>query len=352
LEWAVLDKLAAQMHKQDATRQRARELELQQRLREDLGRQMADTKIKEDRVKQMDHDFLKAQTDANEKWQQDESAKEEKQKEKLRVQKEERQLQLVEVQERRDQEKTKLKQEDQEMMERIQTDMEVEKKRVEDRWAAKRDQQKKALALSNESIHIKNSAQKEQEEQEKKAYHEYHRAQELREREKQEKKDAEEAQRIKRESVGAARAEIEKHKEQQAHAKSAKERQAKDASDVQREETNQKMLADQRLHTQAYLLQQMRDKQTIKQVEVEKMRKIRQDAESDSKIFHKSEITRGNEKRGRNMEHRAQLERQIEKKMATQGPAKNSEVMSEVELRLNRNLLERVNQALSEITEV
>merc|ERR1712151_970329 len=54
LEWSVLDKLAAQMQKQDAMRQREREVDLQNKLREDLNRQVEDSRVKLEREKAED----------------------------------------------------------------------------------------------------------------------------------------------------------------------------------------------------------------------------------------------------------------------------------------------------------
>merc|ERR1712187_921641 len=317
----------------------------------DLNRQVEDARVKSDRVKDEDQKFFEDQIHDLEKWRVREDEKEASRKEHLRVQKEERDRQLKEQHARRDEEKIRQHDEAQELKQRISQELRSERERVENLLVSRREQKKRALEVSSESAKIRETAQKNQAEAEDRAVQQYQNLREQREQQALQKKKTEEGQRTLRESAGMKRAEVEKAKENEAIAKAAAERAAKDMHDVQRERAKEERLAKQRLDTQAYLLQQMRDKHNVKQAEKDQCKQQRMAQEVDAQDFTSGEKQRGHEKRLRNMEHKMELERQIATKMASVGPVQSGEAMSEVELRLNKNLLERVNQALTELTQ-
>jgi len=319
LEWAVLDKLAARMHKQDASRNRAREVELQHRFREDLTRQVADVSLKHERERMEERKFHEDQVASYQQWQAEEHAKGMMQKEKLRIQKEERDRQVEELEARRKMEKQREQSEAHKLTEKLQDEMLLEKRRVEQRAAARRDEIQKALEVSNASAQMRDDVKREQATKELKSVEEYRRLQQVREKEAMQRKESEEGKRNIRESAGAEVFEFMKAKQDGAAAKVAAERHARDNEASKAELEHQRRLKEQRVETQAYLLQQMREKQNVKQAERESRTRLRVEQETDAKAFHSSMERQGYDQRVRNMQHKAELERQIASKMAAMG---------------------------------
>merc|ERR1712151_770568 len=107
------------------------------------------------------------------------------------------------------------------------------------------------------------------------------------------------------------------------------------------EEEQEKLrrLAEQRFQTQSYLLEQMREKQETKLVDQDRRRQQRLLQEGDAKQFLEEEQRKANDQHLLHLEHRAQLERQMAARCVAKGP--NKELMSDVEVQLNRQLLDR-----------
>jgi len=354
LEWAVLDKLAAQMHKQDTAKQRTRDAELQGRLREDLQKQIIDVQVKHDREKEQERQFHEMQVESFNQWQKSEIEKTVGKREKGLAQKQEQDLQIKELQEKKRAEKEEADREAKELVAKLAGETDLERKRVEERWAAQRDMARKALDVSSVCTKEKKDKEKEQLHLENERTENHQRLQTEREQQARERKEAERRQILARESVGAENFAQEKKKQDEAALKATTERRDKELRAIRIEEENQSRLAKQKFETQAYLLQQMDAKKSAKQDELQRRNDHRQKQEQDAEAFQQNEWLRDQDKRGRNIEHRAQLERQITLKMGkgcAPGQKPAGAVMSEVELRLNKNLLERVNMALSEISE-
>merc|ERR1712187_835828 len=75
LDWSVLDKLAAQLHKQDAARQKQNQAELQQKLKADLEKQIEDNKVRKERERIEDNKHLTAEKEFTQNWKESEAAK-------------------------------------------------------------------------------------------------------------------------------------------------------------------------------------------------------------------------------------------------------------------------------------
>merc|ERR1712176_833436 len=100
-EWSVLDRFAAQQHKQDQTRQRQRGQELQQRLRHDLEKQIADARLKKEREREQETQFHKMQLDDCSTWAEQEQKREAARQQRLEVERCERRAQIASDRERR-----------------------------------------------------------------------------------------------------------------------------------------------------------------------------------------------------------------------------------------------------------
>lgn len=349
LEWAVLDKLSAHMHKQDAARQRQQEAEVQQRLREDLRKQVLDAQLKEQRTKEEELKYHQEQLDATARFMEEEGAKKNAAREKRRIENEARARQIEEVQARRGKEQQREREEAEELQQRMCVDLEKERQRVEDVYQTRRDQQKQALLVSSEAAEYRQRQAREKEDADNASVERYEQLREARELNARRQKELQSGRRQLVETKVAELTGQQTAKYQEAESRTAAEQKAKNDALARHDEQTKRRLEEKRIETQAFLLSQMQDKQRRKQAEKQRCLKLRREQEVDAEEFVSAEQQRGQDKRLRNVEHRAELERQIASKMATVGVSKTSEVMSEVELRLNRTLLEKVNKALSEI---
>jgi len=342
LEWAVLDKLADQLHRQDASTQKQKELELQQRLRNDLDKQIADTKLKKNREREEDRKFHESQVDAIQKWHEQESAKEKARKDRLRVVARERDVQLELNRKRRDEEKQRLQQEAQKMQDDIERGMDSDRRLAEKKLHQRRQQIQKALEMSSESAKMREDMLRQQRQQEEQSVEEYQLKKEQRQQQVQESKDKDISRRNVLESVAQERAAVEKRLEDEAVAKAKAQRAAKDKAAIEKERANQDRLTKQRLDTQAYLLSQMKEKQSIKAAEKERKREVRQTLETSTRDLEAEELRRVEDKKVQHLRHKVELEKQIAERAAI-GPPKD--VLSDAELKINKKLLQSLGQA-------
>merc|ERR1712072_1194070 len=130
-------------------------------------------------------------------------------------------------------------------------------------------------------------------------------------------------------------------KSRMTEAKAAKERKEKDCRDIENEKKKEDRLKNERLETQKYLFEQMQAKAKVKEKAKEERKTLGSALEVDARKYFDKEDARISAQKQRAMEHRAELERQIAAKNAI--PAKK-DTMSNSELAMNRNLLERVER--------
>eukprot|EP00929_Paragymnodinium_shiwhaense_P120147 TRINITY_DN92040_c0_g1_i1.p1 TRINITY_DN92040_c0_g1~~TRINITY_DN92040_c0_g1_i1.p1 ORF type:complete len:545 (+),score=198.57 TRINITY_DN92040_c0_g1_i1:72-1706(+) len=349
LEWAVLDKLAAQMHKQDAAKQRLREVEVQKKLRDDLARQVDDVRLKREREQEDEKKYFEFQMAQEQRRAEQDAMKTDVEKEKVRVQMAARQIQIHEIRQRQEAEQKKASEEAQKLHAKIRQEEEMERKRVDDVWHMRRAQAMKALEMSNESAKLRQDRVHEQKKKDDESLGRYQQMQEERKKQAQERDDVAKAKREQMETKGLAVAAKAQANHDRLLARNAADRKAKEARDARIEEEHRQKLADQKLETQAYLLSQMREKQSKKHAEKVRLQEMRMQQEEDAKAYEALEYNREHEKRQRNVKHCSELQRQIEGKMSNAMQKRSGEVMSEVELRINKSLLERVNRALENI---
>merc|ERR1712032_1261988 len=105
----------------------------------------------------------------------------------------------------------------------------------------------------------------------------------------------------------------------------------------------QKLRKD-RVDTQTHQIDQMREKQEARERELEQKRSIAQQIESDVIEFEREQQGRHHAARQRNLQFRMELEKQIQAKEALQVAKKDG--MNDIELRINRRLLENAQQIL------
>merc|ERR1719263_1375706 len=93
-DWSKLDEYASYLHEQDALRQKAGVLAMQQKLRLDLDRQVADQRMKKQRQREEELKYFMNQLVEVEQWKEMERAKAEEPKHKAHKEKKDRDEQL------------------------------------------------------------------------------------------------------------------------------------------------------------------------------------------------------------------------------------------------------------------
>merc|ERR1719161_1955741 len=138
MDWTKLDEYAAYLHEQDALRQKAGVLAMQQKLRLDLDRQVADQRMKKQRQREEESKYFMNQLVEVEQWKEMERAKAEELKVKAHKEKRDRDEQLHYERMLKDEEVSRKKEEEAALVEKIAREMEMEKERME----LRRQQQK------------------------------------------------------------------------------------------------------------------------------------------------------------------------------------------------------------------
>merc|ERR1719478_2092308 len=111
--------------------------------------------------------------------------------------------------------------------------------------------------------------------------------------------------------TAATRQKAEKQKQDETEAKAVRERQEKDARDIEKEKRSSDKLKNERLECQKYLFEQMQKKAEVKEKKKEERKMMGAALEVDARKFFDNEVTRTSAQRQRALEHRAELERQI-----------------------------------------
>jgi len=228
------------------------------------------------------------------------------------------------------------------MQDDIERGMDSDRRLAEKKLHQRRQQIQKALEMSSESAKMREDMLRQQRQQEEQSVEEYQLKKEQRQQQVQESKDKDISRRNVLESVAQERAAVEKRLEDEAVAKAKAQRAAKDKAAIEKERANQDRLTKQRLDTQAYLLSQMKEKQSIKAAEKERKREVRQTLETSTRDLEAEELRRVEDKKVQHLRHKVELEKQIAERAAI-GPPKD--VLSDAELKINKKLLQSLGQA-------
>merc|ERR1719262_1953005 len=145
-DWSKLDEYASYLHEQDALRQKAGVLAMQQKLRLDLDRQVADQRMKKQRQREEEQKYYMNQLVEVEQWKEMERAKAEELKHKAHKEKKDRDEQLQYERMLKDDERQRKKDEEAQLVEKIAREMELEKERMEMRRQQQKDAMKKVFA--------------------------------------------------------------------------------------------------------------------------------------------------------------------------------------------------------------
>merc|ERR1712139_659032 len=265
----------------------------------------------------------------------------------LAIQKD-RDRQMASINARREKEKELAKQEAEELVLKVKKEDEQDKLETEQRRLMRKERVQKALQDSCAAAAQKEEALKNQIDREDQSMEDYR--QRVIARDKKCQEDVWQKVVVRRqmlESAAATRYMAEQQRQDETETKAARERAAKDAKDIETEKAKAERLKKMRLDTQKYLFEQMHRKTEVKEKAKEEKKILGSILEVDARKHGDLEASRGATQRQRAMEHRAELERQIEAK--TSNASSKKDTMSACELAINKQLIERVERAMERL---
>jgi len=342
LNWAAIDKLAAKMHAEDAQKHKSKQQELQSKLRGDLDRQVIDGKRKGEKEKEDDTRFFEQQQKALGQWHEQQRLIEARAREKAAAETSERDQQLVELARRREEERAREAREAEAMQKRLAEENEADRQRAEERRQHLRRHNELAEKENAEAMRRRQEAKDQKDETPPVALLADSGLQPSPQKVFRDKADRE-AKRF--DKIAAERLAAQKRSEEDFTARAQAERQAKDQRDLAEEMSKNERLQKDRQANQAFLFQQMQEKQEKRRAEAQRKRERGTVLEQDAVAFGEEEIKRAAQTRMRQLDHRSEVEKQISLK-ANAPPSKD--VMSTLEARMNRAVLDKIGVQLDE----
>jgi hypothetical protein len=346
MDWSKLDEYASYLHEQDALRQKAGVLAMQQKLRLDLDRQFADQRMKKQRQREEEQKYFMNQLVEVEQWKEMERAKVEELKIKAQKEKRDRDEQLQYERMLKDEEKQRKKEEEAALVDKIAREMEMEKERMEKRKEQQKAAMKKVFQENLEENVLKEEQRLRQQELDNEAMKEYNRIldqqEEMRAQELQARMDKQKALMEKmKENVQKQQ---QKKGDEDAR-RAAKQKEEADARAIEMERNKEAKLKEMRHETQSFLFKQMSEKDEKKEQALELKRLQASILEADTQEYMQMEKQKSNDRRLRNIEHRIELEDQIADRAKE---VVRKYAMSGAEVKMNRQLLDLVEKTLHE----
>jgi len=346
-EWSKLDEYASYLHEQDAVRQRLGLVDMQKKLRADLDKQVADQRRKKQRQREEEQRYFHNQMVEIEQWKEMEKEREVETKEKAIKEKVDRDEQLAFERKRRDAELAKTEKEEKALVEKIVREMEQEKIRMVAKKVQQREAMLRIMEENMEERRIKEEQKMKQQEMEIEGMREYNR---ILDQQEQARAEALESR------INRQKELMEKMKEnvvaqQQAKGdedarRAQKQKEERDARDVEMERNKAQKLRQMRLETQDFLFAQMEEKEARKAQAVQLKGLQARILEEDTKEYMDMEKQRSLERHRLNLEHRLELDEQMRRKKQMTQEFKYC--MSENEVSMNKQLLEVVEKTLKE----
>jgi len=346
-EWSKLDEYASYLHEQDAVRQKLGLHDMQKKLRADLDKQVADQRRKKQRQREEEQRYFHNQMVEIEQWKEMEKEREVETKEKAIKEKVDRDEQLEFERKRRDVEIAKTEKEEKALVEKIVREMEQEKIRMVAKKVQQREAMLRIMEENMEERRIKEEQKAKQQEMEIEGMREYNR---ILDQQEQARAEALESR------INRQKELMEKMKEnvvaqQQAKGdedarRAQKQKEERDARDVEMERNKAQKLRQMRLETQDFLFAQMEEKEARKAQAVQLKGLQARILEEDTKEYMDMEKQRSLERHRLNLEHRLELDEQMRRKKQMTQEFKYC--MSENEVSMNKQLLEVVEKTLKE----
>eukprot|EP00397_Hematodinium_sp_SG-2012_P015207 GEMP01015480.1.p1 GENE.GEMP01015480.1~~GEMP01015480.1.p1 ORF type:complete len:522 (+),score=158.17 GEMP01015480.1:45-1610(+) len=343
-DWSRLDEYAMFLHEQDATRQQIAEKEMQGKLKSYLDKQVAEREKKKQRHVEDEKRYYDNLLVELEDWEINERQQQEEFKNKMSAEKKNRDAQLEFDCKLRVAEQERKKTEEETMMKQIVEEIEQDKVKT---LRKKVDEKKAIMKVFQENMADKKLKDAEVERLRQAELEEQNKAQRLME-EREAKRQAEIVERDKRQKTLIEQMKTEVQTAQNAQGKEdaiRAKQQLDEVNDMAREMETQKSkkLVELRHQTQDYLFMQMAEKDT-KKIKALELKELQADVlKQDADEFKVAEEEKNLQRRLRNLEHRVQLENQIQEKHS-----QKSRIMSDSEISMNLDLINVVERTLKE----
>lgn len=346
-EWAKLDEYASYLHEQDAMRQKLGIVDMQQRMRDDLDRQLADARLKKQRQIDEEARYFTAQVQEIEQWKILEQQKVVDIRAKNVREKEMRDEQLELNQALKTEEVERRRRTELELVDKINREIDAERGRVTAKKTAQRAAMVKIMGEVKQAGAEKEKIKAKQAALDQQSMAAYNKVLDA-----QDKKRADELKsRLDRQGVLMKRMESGVVAQQEAKSdddarRAQQQREEADARAIEMESNKQERLQIMRLESQEFLFKQMAEKDEKKRqaLELKKLQATILDA--DTQEYMEIEQARADDRKNLNVEHRKELERHIQLRAKQDFEDKFN--MSKEEVRLNKRLLTVVDRTLKE----
>jgi len=342
-DWSKLDEYASFLHEQDAHRQKQQFGIMQEKLRLDLDRQVADTRLKKQKTKENDMKYHLTQISELDAWKELEESKAQDIRNKNEKEKVERDVLLKTLQDNRQAEKLKKQKEEQSLVDKIAKEMEVEKQRLATKKQQEKEKMKKIYEDNQLDNVVKEEARKAEQRADVEAMQEYNRILDAQDKARADVEFArQEKQRLLMEKMVGSIANAMALKADEDSRRADKQKKEADERAIQYEQNKADKLKQMRYDTQDFLFKQIDEKNKIAAEEMEAKEQRGKVLLQDAKDHMDAEQKKLQDRRERNKEHQKELTAQIHAKRQIKKYA-----MSESEIAMNRQLLELVESTLS-----
>lgn len=344
-DWSKLDEYAAFLHEQDAHRSKQQYNVMQEKLRTDLDRQVADMRMKKQKDRDNDKKYHLSQISEVEAWKESEHSKAQELRKRAQQEQVERDAQLAAERSSKQAEKTKKRAEEQDLVEKIAREMEMEKQRIEMKKQQQKEQMQKIKEDNERDNSLKEAARLEEMMGDVKAMEEYNKI--LDEQDKTRAAaihERQEKQRIQMERMVGDLGLAMQLKADEDSRRADKQKKEADERAIELERRKQEDLKNMRYQTQDFLFQQMDEKNKLEQEALELKQQQAEILKKDAQEHKEAEQKKIQEKRARNKAHQMELTQQI----AARKKNENKYAMSESEVKMNRQLLELVENTLED----
>lgn len=343
-DWAKLDEYAKLVHDQEACVKKVNTIVNQKTLRNDLDKQLQlkqDMKIKDKEKDKYYHELLMGRL---EEWKNKDDAKINEQKSKSLQEKQSRDEQLAYDKNLKDIEHTKKRAEEEQLVQRIQKEASDEKERLNAKKQMQRSQMAKLLDENLKDKEIREQAKQKQKEIDShfaKQYEKLMDDQEARKKAEMEKRlDRQKKMVQSMEQVFTNTA----AKDKEENKRLLKQRQQIEEKVSQNEKAKKEHLQMLRFQTQDFLIKQMEEKKERKNALNQSKLETAERLLEDNKAFRKQNEELVKERKQRNLKYQNDLTHQIEYSKSMQ-----QQIMSNAEIAMNKELLKKVNRALSDV---
>jgi hypothetical protein len=335
-DWSNVAKYAHLLDEQDKYRQKAGITALRQRMRSELDRQVAEQKDRAQQEKEHEKKWFESQCEEWQEWRNMEKVKKDRDKAKAEDMKEAREEQVNHLRKLRADEVKKKKDEDMELVQKVAVEVEKEKQQAEEKKQANKQAMFKLLKESGEERRVKEEKRRKQVQDEIENMKEYNKMLDAQD----DRKKVEAAQRREKQVELAEKMKVivaqqnasKGDLDQQLATRQKEEADARAVACIQYKEDR---LREMRMQNQAFLFQQMAEKEERKQNEKD-LKKLQADIlEAETKSFLEIEKQRSKARRQKNVAHRMDLEDQIQVKAPT-----SRDAMSTHEYLMNQQILE------------